>query len=129
MSFYVVHIPDNQPGDLTDHVEDVTAALAESYRGPIRGMKITSKAALEMGWCDACPPGASAYSCACTGDRSSCECYEHDTPEPKAEVPVHPFFPASPHRICCAAPAPLGAAGVCGQREDDPVHRIEVARG
>lgn len=94
MTFYIVHVPNNQPGDLTDHVDDVTAALAEHFRGPIRGMEIESKDALALGWCDACPPGASAYSCACTGDRASCECYEHDSPDRDHEPHSGPRDPA-----------------------------------
>lgn len=77
MSWFVVHIPDNQPGELTDHVDDVTAALAEHYRGPILGMRIETQDALNAGWCDACPTDCTQ----CTGDRASCECYQHDTPQ------------------------------------------------
>lgn len=76
MSFYIVHIPGNQPDDLTDHVEDVTAALAEHYRGPILGMPVEKRDALAAGWCDACPTDCRQ----CIGARSSCECYEHDNP-------------------------------------------------
>ncbi len=115
MTYFLVSLPDgDQLRDyVRDQIENVTSA---------RVVELDRSAALAAGACDGCPAGCKS----CPLDRASRECYGPDPPDPT--VPTHPFFPASHHRIRCAAPAPLGAAGVCGQPEDAAVHRIEVPR-
>lgn len=48
-----------------------------------------------------------------------------EAPDQPSGITVHPFTPASPHRIACMAPAVYGAVHLCGQREDAAVHRVE----
>ncbi len=83
MAFFVVHIPDEQPHtergvteNLPPYASDAVDALSEVYAGHILAMEIAKRDAILAGWCDACPPICRS----CTGDRSSCECYEHDNP-------------------------------------------------
>ncbi len=71
--YYLVLIPNSDESD-----RELLETFATGRLHPRATVhELERDAAVAAGACDACPVGCAS----CTGERSGCECYEHDTPE------------------------------------------------
>jgi hypothetical protein len=86
--YFLVKIPGAMPGHVLDAAglaEVITICATARAGHPMTVHEIDRDTAVGAGACDACPERCRS----CTGERSSCECYEHGTPEPEeADEPI-----------------------------------------